>query len=1272
MADDKVLSFQRFEEAARRAGLVLKKRNMAHKNRIGLPLAFLFAANAIAIVAQAPAYHSAIQDVPAGTSLSRVSGDWRASASVTLPATGPLMPQEAIDLGVAPSDAQLERVLLLLEPSPEQKQALDAELQNQQTSGSAEYHHWLTPSDFAAKFANSAADVAMIVAWLQSQGLRVAGVPSSRGWIEFSGTAAQVDQAFHTQIHAVLTSTGTRMVVADSVAVPVALRPLIHGLVSLDGAVSAAALTTRQTIATPPAQLASETSPAHAEALTPQLAAQLLQLDALHSAGALGAGETIAIAARSNVRLRDVAAFRSTFDLPPSPLSVVLNGTDPGLAAEQDEAVFAASWAGASAPGAEILLAPAATTSATDGLDLSLAAIVDQSMAHTVVVGYSACEAALSEPHQAFYSALYRQASAEGIAVIAATGDSGPAACQAAGDEVAVTTGYSVNALASTPWNTAVGAAAFGNAGPTRGASALSAWSPLNPADPAYAGGGGASSLYRTPTWQPFPAQIPGAASLPGSNARLIPDVALPTALDTGVNRGLAFCLSTSATSTGCNLMRSGGSSGAAAIFAGIAALISEKNGPQGNLAPHLYTLSREAGVFSDVQQGNAQLACAAGSPGCGELGQIGYSTAAGYDLASGLGSVNAHNLVTAWARPQATGTGAATVDLTIAPIVANDTYNPSAQITFTATVISSTGGATPTGTVQFFDKATNANIGAAASTVGANGIATLTVTSGLAVGGNNVQAVYSGDATYAGVTSAPVTVTTEPSTTSLAVVSSSTAPAAGATITATATLTVGSPPAGTVAPAGKVTLNLDGKPTATASLATDTSGNTTAAFSITIPSAGVHTLQAVYAGDADYNATTSPAVTITATKGATVTALTATPATLTAGMTETFTATIAPANAVSGTTYSLTGTVSFYDGTTLLGTSVVNANGATLANVTLSAAALHTITAVYSGDTSWAASTSNALALQSVLLPDSVSLAVNITTTGPGQVVTLLATVTPATLPAANVEQNPTGNVVFYNGTTVIGTVALVASLNYSSTATLITGTLPGGQNVLTAVYVGDLYYMPGTSNPVTIDVQDFSITPSPTNPATNLQIIKGSSGSASFVVTGLGGFNNQIQVVCAVPTQDDMTCAASPQQVTPTGTVTFTVQTYAAGGTTTASLHEGASLWPRAAGGTVLAALLFFLLPFGRKARMFTGDRARNFMVLFLLLAGLGGAGIGCSSSATLSPNSGTPLGVATLTITATAYVNNAVVSHRIYLTVNVLPPGSTLSAQPNPHAR
>ena len=433
--------------------------------------------------------------------------------------------------------------------------------------------------------------------------------------------------------------------------------------------------------------------------------------------------------------------------------------------------------------GAQILLVPAGTTSATDGLDLSLAAIVDEAVAHTVAVGFSACEASLSEARQAFYAAVYRQAAAEGIAIVAAAGDNGASACQATGAG-AVNTGYGVNALASTPWNTSVGVAALAEGGTTADGHSLAGWSPVSAADPANAGGGGKSLLYSAPAWQPLPAQDSTSA---GGYARLMPDVALPTAVDSGVNRGLAYCLSGSATgsasSAGCVAVRSGGSAAAAAMFAGIASLLAAKNGPQGNLAPELYELSRRSGIFNDVQQGGDRLFCAAGSTGCDANGQIGFSAVAGYDMATGLGSVDAQKLVSAWATPEATGTGAASVNLSVTPTVPNTTYNPTAQITLTANVISLTGGATPTGTVLFADAETGGNLNPSGSTLDANGVANYTFTSGLKIGGNNITAIYSGDATYASVTSQPLVVTAEPSTTSLTVVPSTTKPTAGTSL---------------------------------------------------------------------------------------------------------------------------------------------------------------------------------------------------------------------------------------------------------------------------------------------------------------------------------------------------------------------------------------------------------------------------------------------------------------------------------------------------------
>jgi len=258
-----------------------------------------------------------------------------------------------------------------------------------------------------------------------------------------------------------------------------------------------------------------------------------------------------------------------------------------------------------------------------------------------------------------------------------------------------------------------------------------------------------------------------------------------------------------------------------------------------------------------------------------------------------------------------------------------------------------------------------------------------------------------------------------------------------------------------------------------------------------------------------------------------------------------------------------------------------------------------------------------------------------NYSASNPGQALILTATVTPNAIPATIGEQNPTGNIIFYDGTTVIGTSALTASIGDSSIATFTTQSLPGGQDVLSAYYVGDFSFDPETSNLLTLDILNFTVSPSPSDPSTNLNIVQGASGSASFLISGQGGFSSAVQVVCAVPTQDNMTCTASPQDVNPPTTVTFVIQTFLPGQqttTTAARSNHLPRLWTRVVSGTALAVLGVFLLPFGKRRRIFAERSSRSLWILLLLLVGLGASGVGCSSVAGVN-GTGTPLGVATI---------------------------------------
>ena len=281
---------------------------MAQIRSFGLPLAMLLFAGLSSGAAQATA----------NPSLSLVAGDWRSSPLVILRGSTPPAIPGSVDEGAAPANQSLARMILLLAPPAAQQQALAAHLAAVQVSTSPLYHQWLSASAFADAYSVSATDAAAVSAWLSAQGFQVAALPAGRGWIEFSGTVAQVEQAFGAQIHSIAGADGeSRAVIFGNISVPAALEPVIAGLVSLDGAISTPALTTPRPLALPVSELAAQSSLAGAPALTPALAAQLINIQALNSAGVNGSGQSIAIASRSNVNTADVAAFRAAFGLPP-------------------------------------------------------------------------------------------------------------------------------------------------------------------------------------------------------------------------------------------------------------------------------------------------------------------------------------------------------------------------------------------------------------------------------------------------------------------------------------------------------------------------------------------------------------------------------------------------------------------------------------------------------------------------------------------------------------------------------------------------------------------------------------------------------------------------------------------------------------------------------------------------------------------------------------------------------------------------------------------
>src|SRR2546425_332865 len=336
-------------------------------------------------------------------------------------------------------------------------------------------------------------------------------------------------------------------------------------------------------------------------------------------------------------------------------------------------------------------------------------------------------------------------------------------------------------------------------------------------------------------------------------------------------------------------------------------------------------------------------------------------------------------------------------------------TPNPSnvgQAVTLTATVSAvSPAAGVPTGTITFRDGATSLGV-----VTLVNGSASLTVST-LATGNHSLTAIYSGSPSFLGSTSPVVTQAVNLLNTSTSLTSTPNPSTTGQAVTLTAT--VSPVPPATGVPTGTVTFR-DGAN----SLSTVALVNGSASLTISTLALGSHSLTAVYSGSATFATSTSPVVNQVVNApaaAATSTTINSTPNPSSLGQTVTLSATVTSGAGVP------TGTVTFRDGATALGiVTLVNASASP--SISTLAAGSHSLTAVYSGDASFAASTSPTVT-QIVNAPAAAATSTSLTSTpNPstvGQAVTLSSTVTSG----AGV---PTGTVTFRDGAATLGTVTL------------------------------------------------------------------------------------------------------------------------------------------------------------------------------------------------------------------------------------------------------
>jgi subtilase family serine protease len=904
------------------------------------------------------------------------------------------------EVALAPPNLPMDRMLLVLKRSPEQQTALLKLLDDQQDKTSASYHKWLTPEQFGQQFGPADADIQAVTSWLQSHGFQVARVTKGRTMIEFSGNAAQVQEAFHTAIHKFVVNGEPHWANANDPEIPAALAPVVAGVHSLHNFYAKPQLVLsneRFTVTRLPGAAPHATTASGLHALAPDDYSVIYNIGPTYQSGIDGTGITIAVVGRSNFNWGDVVDFRSRLGLSITSPQIILDGDDPGNlgGTEEAEAVLDASWSGAVARNATIKFVASASTDTTDGIILSELYIIENNVGDVMTESFGGCEAGTSSASAAGFAALAEEAAAQGITYVVSTGDTGAAGCDNLGETTAAGP-VSVSVLASTPFTVAVGGTLFNenghdstywNAANSNTLASAKSYIPENVwnetcttqcpagAAPLAAGGGGASVFFAKPPWQT------GVAGIPPDNTRHLPDVSLTAAS----HDPYLLCFETSCQSS--SFFGVSGTSAAAPSFAGIMALIDQKTGSrQGQANYVLYrlaaaeTLSQCNGskttalpgstcVFNDVTVGNNAVP---GETGYGTA-TAKYQSTVGYDMASGLGSVNVTNLANKWNTVTFRPT---TTTLTLSPMTL--THGTSANITVGVTPSSGTG--TPTGDVSLLTDLSSVQ-GIAFLTLNSGGMAP-GATSDLPGGTYNVHAHYPGDATFAASDSTPVLVTVSPeaSTTTLSVLGFD---LGGNTVPFT------TQPYGNAAYFRADVAGVSGNGVATGSVAfTDngvnfstnnlnSEGTAATAQGIFNVAPGQHAIVAAYTGpDPGFNPSTSPTVNITVTQAPTTTVVTANSATPGSGIGVTL---IANVNTVSGG-LGPTGAVTFLlGGTPITGSgnpaTVIGVNGSGSIQTGAFQSALggasfvtdlpvgqDTITAQYSGNANYTGSTSSAV----------------------------------------------------------------------------------------------------------------------------------------------------------------------------------------------------------------------------------------------------------------------------------------------------------------------
>jgi subtilase family serine protease len=623
------------------------------------------------------------------------------------------------DQGKAAGSMMLHRMVLTFKPSAAQQADLEALLSEQQNPLSPYYQQWLTPEQYASRFGLSASDVAKVVEWLEARGFDVIEAARSRTYVAFSGTATQVESVFGAEIHRYLVNGEAHYANVSDPSLPAPLANValaFHGL--NDFRPRPRAIVRRS--ARP--EFTSSISGNHF--LAPDDFATIYNLRSLYNSGIDGSGQTIAVTGQTDLVMSDISTFRSVSGLAPNPPTVRLvpGSADPGVRNDDlVEADLDVEWAGAVARNANIIYVNSTNVFG------SMQYAVSQNVAPVISISYGDCEQNFSTAEINSLVAMGQQANAQGQTIVGPSGDSGAADCDyplnANTRLTSATHGLAVDIPAALPYVTGAGGTTFNEGSgiywsATNNASNGSALSYIPEVgwnDTSFelanngsiaASGGGVSTRFAKPNWQT-------GTGVPNDGQRDVPDISFAASFD---HDGYLICSNGSCVNgyraSDNTLFVVGGTSVGAPVFAGIVALINQQTGAaQGNVNPRLYQLAgTSTDAFHDSTNGDNKVPCTAGTTNCPSgTTQIGFAAGPGYDLVTGLGSVNAFNLVTEWngsAAPPppdfsvtatnsaATAQQGATAQYTLTIVSANN---------FVGTVVLATSGL-PTGATAAFN----------------------------------------------------------------------------------------------------------------------------------------------------------------------------------------------------------------------------------------------------------------------------------------------------------------------------------------------------------------------------------------------------------------------------------------------------------------------------------------------------------------------------------------------------------------------------------------